>query len=159
MTERGPTTKSVDEDLGELASEVKELNKGVADLRVELTKGMADLRDELTKGMADLRNEFTGFRSGVERELKLIRWIGVFFAGILVAVVFGSGHVVWDAATITAEVKQHGEKLNDLKAEVKQHGEKLNDLKAEVKQQDGRLDGMAKQLETIIRQTAPKAGG
>jgi uncharacterized protein YlxW (UPF0749 family) len=170
MSERGPTTKSVDEDLGELAAEVKELTRGVADLRNELTKGMADLRNELTKGMgdlrneltkgmADLRNEFTGFRSGVERELKLIRWLGVFFAGILVAVVLGSGHVVWDAATITADVKQHGEKLNDLNAEVKQHGERLNDLKAEVKQQDGRLDSMARQLETIIRQTAPKAGG
>ena len=116
MTERSVTAKSVNEDLGELTSEVKELTKGVADLRVE----------------------FTGFRSGIERELKLIRWLGVFFAGVLVAVVFGSGRVIWDAATITADVKQQREEMKELKSDVKQ---------------------MARQLDTIVRQTAPKAGG
>jgi cytoskeletal protein RodZ len=114
----GPTVKSVDEELGELAREVRELGRG----------------------MADLRNDSTGFRSAVEKELKLIRWIGVFFAGVLVAVVFGSGRVIWDAATIAAEVKQQREEMKELKSDFKQ---------------------MSRQLDTIIRQTAPasKAGG
>jgi predicted nucleic acid-binding Zn-ribbon protein len=127
MTERGPTTKSIEEDLVEIAQEVE-----------DLTRGMADLRLDFTRSLAELRNEFTEFRSGIEKELKIIRWIGVFFAGVLTAVVIGSGHVVWDAATITAEVKQLREEMRELKSDFKE---------------------MAKQLDTIARQTAPKAGG
>jgi uncharacterized protein HemX len=139
----GPTTKAVDEDLGELTKDVKELSRGVA----------------------DLRTEFVGFRTGVDKDLKLIKGIGIFFSGVLLAVVAGAGHVVWDAATINSEVKQHGEKFNELKSEVKQHGEKLNELKSEIKQQGGRLDKiesrldeMAKQLDTLVRRTEPKPG-
>jgi hypothetical protein len=73
-----------------------------------------------------------------ERDLKFIRWIGVFFAAILVALVAGSINVAWNAATIVSEVKQQREEMKELKSEVKQ---------------------MAGQIDTIVRQTAPKAGG
>jgi outer membrane murein-binding lipoprotein Lpp len=112
MAERGPTTKSVDEDLGDLRQEVKELTRSVNGLRTDYAV--------------------------VERDLKLIRWIGVFFAGVLVAVVLGAGRVVWDAATVTGKVDRLSEDVKELKSDVKQ---------------------MAKQLDTIARQTAPKAGG
>lgn len=102
MTERSVTAKSVDEDLGELTREVK----------------------ELAKGMADLRVEFTGFRSTAETQLGVIKWIGVFFATVLVALVAGAVNVAWNASALNSDVKQ-----------------------------------MAKQLDTIVRQTAPKAGG
>jgi hypothetical protein len=85
---------------------------------------VADLRVDFTKGVADLRNEFTGFRSTVETQLAVIKWIGVFFAGVLVALVAGAISVAWSASALNSEVKQ-----------------------------------MAKQLDTIVRQTAPKAGG
>jgi uncharacterized protein YoxC len=102
VTERSVTAKSVDEDLSELTQEVKGLARSVD----------------------GLRNEFTGFRSTVETQLAVIKWIGVFFAGILVALVAGAVSVAWNASALNSEVK-----------------------------------AMAKQLDTIVRQTAPKAGG
>ncbi len=71
MTERSVTAKSVDEDLGELAQEVKDLGRGID----------------------ALRNEFTGFRSSVETELRLIRKLGGWFVGglfgVFISVVVG----------------------------------------------------------------------
>jgi archaellum component FlaC len=109
-----PSVKSVDEELGELTKEVRELGKGVD----------------------ALRNEFTGFRASVETQLGFIKWVGVFFAGVLVALVAGAVNVAWNASALNSEVKTQGSRLDKM---------------------DGRLDGIAKQLETIIRQTAAKA--
>jgi outer membrane murein-binding lipoprotein Lpp len=108
MTERSVTAKSVDEDLGELTSEVK----------------------DLTRSVDSLRNEFTGFRSTVETQLGVIKWIGVFFAGVLVALVAGAINVAWNASALNSEVKSQG----------------------------GRLDKIESKLDTLIRQTAPKPG-
>jgi hypothetical protein len=96
MAAAGPTTKSVDEDLGELAKEVKDLARSVD----------------------GLRNEFTGFRSTVETQLGVIKWIGVFFAGVLVALVAGAVNVAWNASALNSEVKQQGGRLDKMDAKL-----------------------------------------
>jgi archaellum component FlaC len=134
MTERSVTAKSVDEDLGELAQEVKGLDKSVS----------------------GLRTEFAEFRGRIETELGIFRGIAKGIAGkmfaLIVAVILGMAGVIGGAFWV-------GWQMSSVVSKVDQHGEKLNDLKSEVKQLDGRLDVMAKQLDTIVRQTAPKAGG
>lgn len=111
----GPTVKSVEEDLGELAGEVKDLGRSVD----------------------ALRNEVTGFRASVETQLGFIKWVGVFFAGVLVALVAGAVNVAWNASALNSEVKTQGGRLDKI---------------------EGRLDGMARQLDTLIRRTEPVKG-
>jgi hypothetical protein len=101
---------------------------------VKLAEDLADFRLETEKRFGSIEKAL----SGIQVQLKFIQWIGAFFAGVLVAVVFGAGRVVWDAATISADVKQQG---------IRQ--EKL----------EGRMDAMDKKLDLIISRTAPKAGG
>ena len=127
---------------------------------------LAGFRLEAAERLGALDKALEGFRNKVDTHLPFIKWIGVFFAGILVAVVFGAGRVVWDAATVSSDVKQQGRVLDTLNAEVKQQGTRLDTLNAEVKQQgtrldriEGRLDAIAKQLETLVNRSAPKAGG
>jgi archaellum component FlaC len=122
MAAAGPTAKSVEEDLGELTNEVKDLSRGVD----------------------ALRNEVTGFRASAETQLGFIKWVGVFFAGILVALVGTSINVAWNASALNSEVKAQGGRLDKVES-------RLDKI-------DGRLDGIGKQLEAILRQTAPKAG-
>jgi hypothetical protein len=113
---------------------------------------------ELVKEVSAMRADFAGFRGRVETELGLFRGVAkgiadklmALFAAIVIGmagVIGGAFWVGWQVGSVISEVKQNG---NDVK-----------DLKSEVKQQGGRLDGMARQLDTLIRQTAPapKAGG
>jgi hypothetical protein len=99
MTDRGPRTHALDEDLR-----------------------------ELTKS-------FVKFRTEVRTQLSVIKWAGVFFVGVLLAVATGAGRVVWDAATLTSEVKQHGVRLEKI---------------------EKRLAGVDQKLDTLLRRTEPK---
>lgn len=139
----------------------------------EVAESLAGFRLEISERFGALETTFEGFRSKVDTHLQFIKWLGVFFAGILVAVVVGSGRVVWDAATVNSEMKQQGRVVETLAAEAKQQGTRLEQqgrvlesLAAEVKQQgtrlerfDGRLDAAQKQLEVLVNRPAPKPGG
>ena len=158
-----------DEDLGDLTKEVSGLRTEFAEFRGRIETELGLFRG-IAKGIAG----------------KMFALIVAVFLG-MAGVIGGAFLVGWQMSSVVSEVKQEGEKLgdlktevndlkvevkqhggklddlktevNDLKAEVKQHGGKLDDLKADVKQLDGRMDSMAKQLETLIRRTDPKAGG
>ncbi|MHB1559238.1 MAG: hypothetical protein ACYC61_17430 [Isosphaeraceae bacterium] len=153
----------------------------------EVAESLAGFRLEMAERFGALETTFEGFRSKVDTHLQFIKWLGVFFAGILVAVVVGSGRVVWDAATVNSELKQQGRVLETLASEVRQQGTRLEqqgrvletlasevkqqgrvleNLGSEVKQQgtrlerfEGRLDAVQKQLETLVNRPAPKPGG
>src|SRR5437016_4354646 len=127
VTDGGPRTRDVADEVRELAQEVRDLGR------------------RMTDGMAEMRTDLAGFRSGVESELKWIKRIGGTLAALVLAVVLGSSRVIWDAATIAADVRQHGNRLEKVE-------KRLDGL-------EGRLDGVAKQLDVLIRRTEPKAGG
>jgi hypothetical protein len=107
------------------------------DIDVKLAEGLADFRLETERRFGALDRTL----AAINTELRLIRFIGVFFAGVLVAVAAGAGRVVWDAATLTAEVRQHGVRLDKV---------------------EKRLDGIDAKLDTLIRlirRSEPKTGG
>ncbi len=80
----------------------------------EVAESLAGFRLEMAERFGTLEKTFEGFRNKVETHLQFSKWLGVFFAGILVAVVVGSGRVVWDAATVSSDVKQQGRVLETL---------------------------------------------
>jgi hypothetical protein len=90
----------------------------------KIASDLAEFRLETEKRFGLIDKDLGEFRIEVRTQLGVIKWIGVFFAGILVALVAGAISVAWSASALNSEVKQ-----------------------------------MAKQLDTIARQTAPKAGG
>ena len=135
--------------------------------------------DGLEAGIRDLREGFAGFRGRVDAYLGFMKWLGVFVAGILVAVVAGTGRVVWDASAVNTEMKHQGVQFDAMSTEVKQQGTRLDAMSTEVKQQgtrlenvekrldgvekrlggvEGQLNGIGKQLEILIRRAEPKAG-
>jgi hypothetical protein len=89
------------------------------DIDVKLAEDLADFRLETEKAIGEFRVE-------MRTQLGFIKWVGVFFATVLVALVAGAVNVAWNASALNSEVKNQ-----------------------------------AKQLDTLIRQTAPtpKAGG
>ena len=118
----------------------------------EVAENLAGFRLEMAERFGASTRPSEGFRNKVDTHLQFIKWIGVFFAGILVAVVFGAGRVVWDAATVSSDVKQQGRVLETLNSEVKQQGTRLDKI-------DGRLEAMQKQLEILVGRATPKPGG
>jgi hypothetical protein len=84
-----PTAKSVDEELGELTREVRELGR------------------RMDSGFGDLRTDLAGFRGEVKNDLRWIKGIGA-------ALLAGSGWVIWNAATATSEIRYQGARLEKL---------------------------------------------
>lgn len=110
------------------------LAEDLAEFRLESEKRFGDME----KSIATIHGELREFRAEVGVQLGIAKWLGVFFASILVAVVVGAGRVVWDAATINAEVQHQG---------------------ARIEKVEKRLDAMDQKLDTLISRTAPKPGG
>ena len=90
----------------------------------KLATDLTEFRLEVEKRFGSLGRELGEFRTEVRTQLGFIKWLGIFFATVLVALVAGAVNVAWNASALNSDVKQ-----------------------------------MAKQLDTIVRQTAPKAGG
>jgi hypothetical protein len=96
------------------------------DIDVKLAEDLADFRLETEKRFGSVEKAIGEFRVEMRTQLGFIKWVGVFFATVLVALVAGAVNVAWNASALNSEVKNQ-----------------------------------AKQLDTLIRQTAPtpKAGG
>jgi hypothetical protein len=110
MADRGPTTKSVDEDLGELAKEMRDLGR-------RTDESIAGLRTDL---------------AGIKNDLKWIKGIGAVFVATFMAFVGGAVNVAWNASALNSEVKAQGEKLGELKSEVKGQGVRLDGIDAKL---------------------------
>jgi hypothetical protein len=96
------------------------------DIDVKLAEDLAEFRLEVERRFGSIEKDLGEFRTEVRTQLGFIKWLGVFFAGVLLMLVGGAVNVAWNASALNSDVKQ-----------------------------------MAKQLDTIVRQTAPapKAGG
>jgi septal ring factor EnvC (AmiA/AmiB activator) len=108
-----------------------------------------DRLDETIRGMGQ---EFAEFRGSVKTQLAAIRWFGVFFAGILVAIAVGAGRVVWDASALTSKVEQFSKDSSALTGEVKQLSNVSSALTSGVEQlskDSSALTGEVKQLSNV----------
>ena len=131
----------------QLAADIQEVAENLAGFRVEVAEkfGTVNARLEEKFGTVNARLE------GIQVELKLFRWLGVFFAGLLVTLVGGLITVSWNASGVVFEVNQQRRHVDEVRAEVKQQGARLGNI-------EGRMDGVEKKLDLLIRRTEPKMG-
>jgi hypothetical protein len=121
----------------QLAADIHELSKGVADFRVE----MAERFGRVDKGL-----------EGIERELRFIRWAGAFAALVLLTLVGSTIAVAYQAGRTVAAVESLRESTGELKAQARDHGGRIEKV-------ERRLDSIDAKLDTLIRRGEPKAGG
>jgi hypothetical protein len=98
--------------------------------------------DGVEAGLRGLREEFVGFRERMDAHMATIKWIGTFFAGVVLALVGGAVTVTWNASAVVSDVRQQGTRLEKIERRLDTWAEKVE-----------------KQLEVLIRRTEPKAGG
>ena len=151
MPARGPSTPTLDERIDALSDDVR----------------------DLTKGLGDLRTEFAGFRGEICNELRWIKRIGGALAALVLTVVVGSWQVTWNAAAAATDVKQQGrrldkveERLDKIQVQVDKVDKRLDNVEKRLDNVDKRLDNVEKrldtmqqQLEVIISRLPAKAGG
>ncbi len=144
MPARGPSTQTLDERIDALSDDVR----------------------DLTKGLGDLRTEFAGFRGEICNELRWIKRIGGALAALVLTVVVGSWQVTWNAAAAATEVKQQGrrldkveERLDKIQVQVDKVDKRLDNVDNRLDNVEKRLDTMQQQLEVIISRLPAKAGG
>jgi hypothetical protein len=147
-TSRGPTARNLDERVDDLGSDVHEVLSDVAGLRVDV----AGLRAEMAARSGKLRGELGEFGGEIRTELGGVKSLGIFFAGVLVAVALGFAYAAWDAGSIAADVEQQGRTLDTLASDAKRQCERLEKV-------EKRLDGIDAKLDILIRRAEPKAKG
>jgi len=102
----------------------------------KIAADLAAFRGEVTRDISDLRADLAGFRGKVETDLRWIKGIGV---ALLLAAFSFAGYVIADLATVKADVRQLGDRLDRTE-----------------KQSNDRFDRLEKKLDTLIERTAPK---
>ena len=75
------------------------------------TQVLSDDLKTLRKEVSDFRLESSRFMAQVSSQLAFLKWIGVFFSGILVALVCGAVTVAWNASAVNSEIKQQGMRI------------------------------------------------
>jgi hypothetical protein len=118
----------------------------------ELGKSLADFRVEVAQAFGRVETDLAGFRSGIERELRLIRWAGTFFASVPVLLVGITIAIAHQVGRTVAAVESLRESTGELKSLAREHGGRLEKV-------ERRLDGIDAKLDTLIRRTEPKTGG
>ncbi len=68
------------------------------------TETLATDFKDLSRDLNALREEFANFRGRVDTQLGIIKWLGAFFAGILVSLVGSAVWLAWNASALTSEV-------------------------------------------------------
>ncbi len=137
MPARGPSTPTLDERIDALSDDVR----------------------DLTKGLGDLRTKFAGFRGEICNELRWIKRIGGALAALVLTVVIGSWQVTWDAAAAATEVKQQGRRLDKVEERLDKIQVQVDKVEKRLDNVEKRLDTMQHQLEVIISRVPAKAGG
>jgi hypothetical protein len=147
-TSREPAARSLDERVDDLGSDVHEVLGDVAGLRLDI----AGLRAQLTAKSGKLRGELGEFGGEIRTELGAVKSLGIFFAGVLVAVALGFAYAARDAGTIVADVEQQGRTLDSMASDAKRQCERLEKVEKQ-------LDDIGAKLDTLIRRAEPKAKG
>jgi hypothetical protein len=111
------------------------------DIDVKLAEDLAEFRLETEKRFGGVEKTL----ASIETQLGFIKWIGGFFAGVLVLLVTSLIGVAWNAGTVVSEVRNQAGRIGELKSEVKTQG--------------ARLDGIDAKLDILIRRAEPKPGG
>src|SRR5262249_5743043 len=125
LTERGPRTQDVDEEVQVLAQEVKDLGRS------------------MTEGLAGLRADLAEFRGEVKIDLRWIKRIGASPLGTGLAF---AGWVPWDIANLTADVRNQGTNLEKVEKRLDQFAQRI-DVKLDA--QGTRIEKVERRLDSI----------
>jgi hypothetical protein len=120
----------------------------------KLAENLTELRVEVAERFGSIEKAPTG----VERELRLIWWIGGFVAGLVVILAGASITIAWYASGVVSDVRYRGQRLEAFKGRLEAIGSNVKDQARRLDRIDGRLDTMGKQLDVLISRTAPKPG-
>src|SRR5262245_895356 len=93
--------------------------------------------------------EVAEFKGTVNAQLGIIKWVGVFFAGILVAVVVGAGRVVGDASALTSDVKQLSTRAERVEGRLDTLTSDVKQLSTRAERVEGRLDTLTSRVDTL----------
>lgn len=107
------------------------------DMDVKPAEDLFELRVDIEKRFATIDSR----PAVVGRGLTLIRWIGVFFAGIATMLVCGAISVSCSASALNSQARFQGDRLEKVESRL----EKI----------ESRLDTMARSLDMLISRTAP----
>ena len=91
----------------------------------KLGADLADFRVEVEKRFGSVEKDIEGFRKEVKTDLRWIKAIGV---GLLLTAFSFAGWVISDMATLKAEVRQQGGRLDEMKKQLEQQGGRLDKI-------------------------------
>jgi hypothetical protein len=106
------------------------------------TQVLLDDSKKLKKEVADLRLETSKFLSIVSTQIAIIKWLGVFFAGILTAFFIGALTLAWNASAMNFELKAQDRRIE-------QQGTRIDQLSKSWEAVIERLDRIDHRLESL----------
>ena len=106
------------------------------------TQSVSDDLKGLTKDFSAYQTEFAAFRGQVNVHLAYIKWVGVFFSGILVALISGTAGFAWNASALNSEVKQQGVRTGNIEAVVQRQGVRIENINGEIQKQGSRIESI-----------------
>ncbi|MGP0062596.1 MAG: hypothetical protein ACLQGP_03200 [Isosphaeraceae bacterium] len=114
----------------------------------KLATDLTDFRLETEKRFGSIDKTL----AAIETQLGFIKWVGMFFAGVLVILVTSLINVAWNAGTVVSEVRTQGRALETLTVEFKTQGTRIDKV-------EKRLDGIDAKLDILVRRAESKAKG
>jgi hypothetical protein len=111
---------------------------------------LSDDFKELKKELVDFRLETSKFMAQISTQLGFFKWIGMFFSGILVALVAGAVTITWNASAMNSELKEQGRRIEQLSKGLEQQGRRLEQQGTRLEQQGTRLEQLSNGWETIM---------
>jgi archaellum component FlaC len=128
------------------------LAEDVGELRASNRQIAVEVKD-LATSVNGLRTEFAGFKASVDTQLAFIKWVGTVFTAVLIAVLTGTGGLIWSASALNSRVEQQGGRLEKVEGRMEKVEGRLDKIEGrldKIDQQLGRLDKIEQQLGQLI---------
>lgn len=112
------------------------IEKGLSDSRADVREALAEIRADIREALAEMRGEFRDTRA----EMRWIKRIGAFVVALMVSLAAGAVPVIWNAATIATDVRDHGRRLDRVEGRLDRVEKRLDSI-------DGKLDVLIRRAE------------
>ncbi|MBO0698838.1 MAG: hypothetical protein J2P46_10620 [Zavarzinella sp.] len=116
------TVKSLEERIDGMADDVAQIKIQTAALATKVEIVGDEVKGTRLK-VDNLAADYTAFKSKAETTFALVRWIGVFTAGVFVTVILGAFTVARSAGSLEATIQQQQKTLDEIRRDVAElHG-------------------------------------
>jgi methyl-accepting chemotaxis protein len=124
-----PTVKSLEERIDQLTEDFGELRKDVAvltsrvDGAINLLDRIAAQMNQMSGQVTALVGDYAAFKADTGRTVAVVKWVGVFGAGVLFTVILSAFSLARSAGNLEATVQQQQKTLEEIRREVSEmHG-------------------------------------